>query len=404
MDRAAALARLLVRLPGRLPAGLLGKLPGRSLAVASLPMALAVSIVMTATPAHARSEPAVVALSPSLPDTLSAADAARFGLYGDIDGLRRLWFLAAPWGGYLVRLEVVGPDGELLRERNVPRARWRAYRQQVEAVLAGRALPAETVSGARDPAAGDSSPSVPATVASDRLPPVQTAAAGDTIWFDEDRIRVWPEVPVPPAVPGPPIQEQDPKYPAAGGRWVTMLEAGYQHNASTFSDFFTDMLTFGVYFGYTVSDHVMPYFSFDVGFGDITKDMEHIAGEGRSNTYNFALGLLTRAEIGRRTALYLSGAGGYFVRTLQWGGVYEDPITGRVEDGYVLEQQDVGVALRAGIQFQTAHSSRLRAWDVGVTVRYTPAERWAYARDGVQVFGDRSDTWVALTVRFWDTL
>jgi len=392
LDRAAGLARLLGRLLFRLLGRPLFRPPARLLAVAGLWTALVVSVAMTAAPAHARSEPAVVALSPSLPDTLSAADAARFGLYGDIDGLRRLWFLVAPWGGYLVRLEVAGPDGAELRERNVPRARWRAYRQQVEAVLAGQALPAGVAVGVGEPASGDSSPVV------------AVAAVGDTIWFDEERIRVWPEVPVPPTVPGPPIQRGDPKYPAVGGRWVTMLEAGYQHNISTFSDFFTDMLTFGVHFGYTVSDHVMPYFSFDVGFGDITKDMEHIAGEGRSNTYNFALGLLTRAEIGRRTALYLSGAGGYFVRTLQWGGVYENPITGRVEDGYVLEQQDVGVALRAGIQFQTAHSSRLRGWDVGVTVRYTPAERWAYARDGVQVFGDRSDTWVALTVRFWETL
>jgi hypothetical protein len=348
---------------------------------AAVGLALLVAVAAAPGTAAAASVPPgyeVVPLAPGLPDTLSAADAARFGLYDDVAGLRRLWFLTAPWGGFQVRMEVEGADGadrSVLRERNVARARWRRYRRQVAIVRSGGVLPA--------PAATD---------------------AGDTIRFDADRLRVWPEVPLPPPVPGPPIPAAVSSYPAVGGRWVTMLEAGYQHNVSSFDDFFSGMITFGVLFGYTVSDHLLPYFGFDIGFGDITKDLEYIAGDGRSNTYNFSLGLLGRAQIGRRTALYLSGAGGYFVRTLQWGGTYEDPVTGRVEDGYVLEQQDPGIAVRVGIQFQSAHPRRLRAWDVGLTLRYTPADRWAYFRDDVQVAGDRSDTWLALTVRFWDTL
>jgi hypothetical protein len=288
-------------------------------------------------------------------------------------------------------MEVSGAAGVSLRERNVPRDQWRAYRVRADAVLSGHPLPATGAAavGAKSTEAASSG---------------SLSADGDTIRFAEDRLRVWPEVPVPPGIPAPPVEKREPRYPSVGGRWVTLLEAGYQRNFSSFRDFFTDMLTFGVYFGKTLSDHIMPYFAFDVGFGDITDDMEKIAGDGRANTYNFSLGVLVRAEAGRRSALYLSGAGGYFVRSLQWGGAYEDPLTGRVSEGFVLEQQNFGVAVRAGIQFQTDHPRRLRAWDLGITLRMTPAERWAFAYEDTQVFGDLRDTWVALTIRFWDTI
>jgi hypothetical protein len=211
-------------------------------------------------------------------------------------------------------------------------------------------------------------------------------------------------VPLPPAPATRPDAAPKTLYPSFSNRWLTFLEAGYRQNITSFEQFFTGMAQFGLAFGRTVGDRLVPYGSFVVGFGDIPGDFESIAGDGRSNIYNFALGVLARQPVGRTTAAYASIEGGYFVRTLQWGGVFEDPDTGTISEGFVLEQQHWGFGLRVGFTLQKPHPDRLRVWDIGISYQVTPADRWDFYGDGRRFIGDNHDAWLAISIRFWDTL
>ena len=360
------------------------------------PMLLLVAVLLAViipANASARKSEQPVPLYPGLPDKLDAADAQRYGLYSDVADLQELWFVPAPWGGYLVRLRVAGPEGERLLERNVPQSKWVTMRQQVAAVRDGAEAPPVTgVAGvAANTTGGDGG---------------DGGATTDTTRVVPQRVLVWPEVGLPPAPPPRPhlAEGGQTNYPRVGGRWVSLLEVGVRSNVSSFRDFFTEQVCFGMQFGYTVTDYLMPFLGFDVGFGDIRSDFEKLAGDGRANTYNFTVGVLGRAAAGRRTAFYTSVAGGYFARTMQWGGTFYDPNFGSVTDGFVLEQQHWGIAMRAGLQFQQSHARRLRSFDIGITVQITPAERWDYYNEQMRFVGDLSDTWVSLSIRFWDTL
>ena len=386
--------------------------PTRRCRLATIAVGLGLWVLaVAAVPAAAREDgPAVVPFYPGLPDTLTRADAQRFGIYGDVEGLRRFWFLPAPWGGYLVRLETEGPDGVRLRERTVPRERWRQLRARAGAVLLGRAVPDTTLAPA--PAWVDSvlaaEPGAlppPATAAADSVAIAGAALDPDAPSLTPRRVRVWPEVPLPPPGPRRPgAGEAGPRYPRYASRWLTLLEVGYRQNTTSFDEFFTGMVQFGLAFGYTVNERFLPYASFTVGFGDIRRDFEAIAGDGRANIYNLALGLTGRQPVSRRGSLYAGVEGGYFARTLQWGGVFQNPYTGALSDGYVLEQQDWGVAFRLGFTLQRAHPDKLRVWDLGVTYQITPADRWEYYGDDRGFVGDGRDAWLAISLRFWDTL
>ncbi|MFO7652854.1 MAG: hypothetical protein R6X25_03425 [Candidatus Krumholzibacteriia bacterium] len=330
-----------------------------------------------------------VRLHPSLPETLTVEHARRFGMYTEVPGLERFWFRRAPWGGYLTRLETRGPGGPRLRERSVPQARWRQFQDRVEAVLAG-ASPPDSALAPAPPWVEDRRTGAPA----------DSVAAGRS----GGRLQVWPEAPLPPQTHAGARPEEPPLEPPFRNRWLSLLEAGYRHNISDFDAFFTGMLQFGLAFGYTATERLVPYAAFTVGFGDIRSDFEAIAGEGRANAYNFALGSVLRQPVSRRGSLYVAVEGGYYVRALQWGGLFENPFTGQVREGYILEQQHWGGAVRLGFLRQTAHEDKLRAWDLGVTLQRTAADPWVYFDDDRIFAADDQDTWLVVSLRFWDSL
>jgi hypothetical protein len=196
-------------------------------------------------------------------------------------------------------------------------------------------------------------------------------------------------------------------YPSLSGRWFVLLEAGYRHNISDFQEYFTDMGLLAVSWG-RMYGQLMPFLAMEVGFGDITDDFEAIAGDGRSNVYNFALGLMARQPLSGRTQFYVSGAYGYFIRSLQWGGAFFNPTLGTISNGFVLEQQDWGAAFRVGLFLQRQTARKPRFIDIGVGLQTTRADEWAYVDDlespTIRLRAADRDTWITLSIRFGDSL
>ncbi len=336
---------------------------------------------------HPYGEP--VRLHPELGESLSVVEAAYFGLYTDIAGLREVTFLEAPWGGYVARLRVETEAGSVWRERNVSTSRWRAWQTRAADILAGKIPPAGGVGSVTEMATGPSAEGEVQTAQPDSL---------------TDRIRVWPEVPLPPtlgrAVPADSVVHS---YQPLGGRWFVLLEAGLRHNVTDFNAFFTDMGMIGISWG-RMFGRLMPYFSMEVGFGDLRDDFEDLAGDGRSNTYSFAFGLMARQPVSRRINFYGSGAFGYFIRSLQWQGIFFDSFRNTVSEGLVLEQQDWGWAFRAGFLIQRRHPTKGRFFDIGLGLQTTPAEEWHYFNDVSNFRASNRDMWVTLSVRIGDSI
>jgi hypothetical protein len=316
--------------------------------------------------------PVPIPLHPAVGDTLDAREASRFGLLADVTGLREAYFLTASWGGYLVRMHIVTPEGPVWRERNVPSSTWLAWRQHVDAVLAGA--------------------------------PVREARTDTTGTVDQgtDRIRVWPEVPLPPTLPRSALRDTTVRdYAELSGHWFVILEGGYKRNVSDFREYFTDQGLFGICWG-RLYRRMMPFFNIEFGFGDIHDQFERFAGDGRANTYNFSLGLMVRQPVSPGTHLYISGAFGYYIRSLNWG----DPIYDTLYTGYVLEQQDWGQSFRAGVQLWRKGRSKPRFIDIGVGFQSSRADTWNYGdqseNPSIVLRASDRDTWVTLSVRFGD--
>jgi hypothetical protein len=117
------------------------------------------------------------------------------------------------------------------------------------------------------------------------------------------------------------------------------------------------------------------------------------------------VGLLARQPLGRRTQFYASGAYGYFIRSMQWGGLFYDPYYGSYSNGYVLEQQDWGLGVRAGVQVLKRDTRKARFLDIGLSVQTSPAQTWRYYEDLSRPFeAGGHDTWVTLSFRFGEGL
>ena len=119
--------------------------------------------------------------------------------------------------------------------------------------------------------------------------------------------------------------------------------------------------------------------NFAAGFGDMRGDFEASFGDGRANTFAFNLGVLVRQPLSRRASLYLEADGGYYIRSLMWGGAFYDPISGEVTDGLVLEQQNwggrpAGRACSCSARTRTSPASSTSA----SSVQTTPADRWDF--------------------------
>jgi hypothetical protein len=360
-----------------------------------------------------------VPLHPAVGDTLEAAEAERFGLFGDVDGLESAVFFPAPWGGYLARLQLAPARETVWRERNVPSQTWRSWQTRIEGILAGTTVPEATGETPGDPgvaAAAVADPAADPPAVNEEPPPSGPFVSPDAVAADSAavvlpghraRIKVWPEVPLPPQRAR--VVRADSVllgYPELSGRWFVLLEGGYRRNISDFSNYFTDMgvlaLTWGRMFG-----RLMPFFAMEVGFGDIDDDFEAISGDGRSNVYNFALGLLARQPISRSLQLYGSGAFGYFIRSLQWSPL--SPIEfGAFPNGFVLEQQDFGGAFRFGLLWQRKTAAKPRFFDIGVGLQTTPADEWAFKGpeddSPIRIRAADRDTWITVSIRYGDSL
>jgi hypothetical protein len=196
--------------------------------------------------------------------------------------------------------------------------------------------------------------------------PGAVVAVGDTLAAAPDtlgavaskvvprRVPVWPEVPLPPARSRPPGLDgigPDGATPAAPARWLVATGVGYRHCGSDFGRFFTDMGLLEIGFSRRLGRTFIPYAAFQYGFGDIQDAFEAVSENGRSAIYALESGLLARAPVTRRTHVYAGLGGGYYMRSLRWGG---EPFIGTDGNYYggtlVLELQDWGVAAKLGVQ------------------------------------------------------
>ncbi len=217
-------------------------------------------------------------------------------------------------------------------------------------------------------------------------------------------LRTWPEVPLAETAILAPPPKAPAGYPALAGRWQALLEAGVRSNITSFDEFFTPMGTIGVGFGYPVASRMIALLNFSAGFGDMRGDFEESFGDGRANTFAFNLGLVLRQPLSRRASFYVEADGGYYIRSLMWSGVFYDPVSGEVSEGAVLEQQNWGGGVRAGLLLQREHPDKPRFLDIGVSLQTSQAELWDFWTDEQRFTADDRDTWVSLTVRFWDAI
>jgi len=346
------------------------------------------------------SAPAPVALHEAVGDTLNAGEARRFGLFQELPTLQYALFLPAPWGGYLAHLYLNTDAGPVRRERNVPVDTWQAWQAQVAGIVDGR-IPRGTVWT-------DGLPPPPTEPAPRPVLPVITPGDSSATAPIEPptRIRVWPEVPLPPFTPRSAFRDSvvaASQFRPLSGHWYLMLEAGYKQDVTDFSEFFPGLGLIGITWGFMV-DRIMPFFSMEIGFGDIKDDFEELSGDGRANTYSFSAGALLRQKLSRRTSFYVSGSYGYFIRSLQWGGFFYDPFYNTYTEGYVLEQQDWGYGVRVGVQIIRATQKKPRFLDIGLGLHSSTAEEWHYYDETSNFLASDRDTWVTLSFRIGEGL
>jgi hypothetical protein len=305
-------------------------------------------------------------LHPDLPAVLDRAWIERLALFPDLPDLESAEFTPAVWGGVVARLQTA----DRVLERNLPAGRWQALRERAAAVLA------------------DEPPSP--------LPPIPTEQP------DGGRAPVWPEGPPPPAAPPPTVGPGE-AIPWTG-RWLAMVELGARHDVTGFNEFFSPMVQIGLAFGHGVTGHLLPSLGFYAGFGDMRGDFEDAFGDGRTNAFGFTLDLTQRIGLSDRHSLYVAAGGGYHIRSLFWGSAFIDPATGRVTRGRSLEQRDFGWSARVGWLLAKAGGNRPRFLDVGIGVHAMPADQWFFATEDAMFEASDHDTWIMLTVRFWDGL
>jgi hypothetical protein len=318
-----------------------------------------VLVLVLLLPAAIASAQGDVRLHPDLPDVLDRAWLDRLAVFPDASSVR---FTRAAWGGVVAILDET-------RQRELADSEWNDLRARAVAVLAGQTL----------------------------LPPVPLPAPSGGL-------HAWPEVPLSSAAIAAPPRRAPAGYPALAGRWQALLEAGVRSDVTSFDEFFTPMGTIGVGFAYPVTNRLAALLNFSAGFGNMRSDFEASFGDGRANTFAFNLGVLMRQPLSQRASFYLEADGGYYIRSLMWGGAFYDPVSGEVTDGLVLEQQDWGGGLRAGLLLQRKHPDKPRFLDIGVSLQTTPADRWDFWTPEQRFVADDRDTWVSLTFRFWDAI
>lgn len=344
----------------RIPAGGGGVMIGPRQAM----LAALLAVLAAAAPCRAAAPSArPVVLHPAVGDTLDAEELRRWNLFPDLPAARRAVVVRTAAGGLLARIELPGRGGAVIRERSVTADQWRAWREALEAGVPVAAAP----------------------------PP--------------PRGRVWPETELDPAEIAPPPPPPDPAdfRTRLTGDWVMHLDLGYKHSTTVFNEFFTDMAMVQMDVGYAVSDHVTPYFGFQTGFGDLVDEFEELVGNGKSAVYAFELGLHADLPLGDRTSLTAALAGGYYMRSMRWGGDYFTTVYGTLQSGGALvrELSDWGGSVRLGLR-------RRLGVGPGAPVFLQGGVRWeAYGADAsllydpvsdIEIRADDHDRWLAVTV------
>lgn len=401
-------------------------------------LTLAAALVAPAAGRGEEPEPAPVALHPALGDTVSAAEAARCGLFADVAGLEAAVFRPAPWGGYLVRLRTRTGATVLWRERNVSSAAWRQWRAQVEACLAGEHAPPPAVvevpatgagsatgaTGAGGAAVADSvggavfadsaGGAAIATGAGAAIAPGAGAAADGAALAAADRPppprpKVWPEAPLPAPRPRPAVARDSTRvaaYPPLQGRWLVAAALGYRHCLTGFREFFTDMGLFELMVQNRATRRLTPYFAFQIGFGDIPDEFESVVTnpdgsplDGRSALYALELGSLLTAGAGEHSDVYVGLGWGYYMRSLRWGtdATFVDIYGNLYTPTLVRELQDWGVSTRLGWrkQYRTI-GGRVRMLDIQARWENYAASTLSAEPSLFRASG--RDQWIALSV------
>ncbi len=382
--------------PAAAPVAALAAALALALLAAAASPAAASSAARDRAPAEAPTWPGgpPVALHAAMGDTVDAAEAARFGILTGIDDLRWAVFLRAPWGGHVMRFALAADGGTELRERNVPATVWAAWRERIEAVLAGLPPPPRSASEALPPGPDEMGAAV---------------AGADSAAGGAGPAPVWPEAPLPPPPPaaataGAAAEREPEPLPDLADRWYALVEVGYRRDVSDFRQFFGDMAMLGLTLGPMVG-RLMPWLHLEAAFGDLPDDFEKEAGDGTTTAYGVALGLSLRQPLSRRVGVYAAGGYGYFHRAIQWGGPFVDPYGRSWVAGDSVGQQDWGTYMRLGVQLQRG-GERARFWDLGVSLQSTPAEAWGLTGpEGDTAFlADGPDTWLTVSLRLGESI
>lgn len=321
------------------------------------------ALLLLAAAAPAADTPVI--LHPVVGKTIDAEEAARWGLFPDLPDLVEARFFTLPAGGFLARLRLDGTGEDRLRERSVPRAVWEDWRARIAA--------GEPVDGAGAP------------------PPVGAHA-------------VWPEAPLPPPDPAAPLPTAAPDtlVPLSDASWITLVDVGYKHSTTRFGDYFTDMLMLGVAVGRPLNDWIVPTLGFQAGLGDLQDDFEALTGNGKSAHYAFELGVQLRAPLGERAGAYLGVAGGYYMRSLRWGGTLYYSYYDVYETGsFVREQSDWGGSVRLGLRWRLAdRGAKPRLLDLSLRYEQYRAEPSVLEDpvSGTLFTAEDHDAWVSLSL------
>lgn len=319
--------------------------------------------LVSAATAAADAPAAVVPLHAAVGDTVDAGEAARWGLFPDVPGLVSAVFAPGPRGGFLARLTVAGDPPGAHRERNVPRSQWDGWRRSLDA--------GEPVSGAP--------------------PEVNRDTA------------VWPEVPLPTDVarpagprPGLPVPDDGPP-----GRWLLLTDLGWKHATTAFGDYFTDMLRVSVALGLPLGENFLATAGLQLGLGDLQDDFEDLTDNGRAAHYGIELGARALLPVGERTDAVLGVRGGYYLRSLRWGGtLFWGYGTVYQSGSLVREMSDWGGGLDVGLRRRLGGADS-RRWLAATLHAETCAADPVLLQDAVsgdQLIADDHDDWIGVSV------
>jgi len=328
-------------------------------------------------PPGALSEQVAVPLHVDLPDTLNSDQVSRLELFPDLTGVTAVWFEREAWGGIIAHILLCGDSKVKELERSIPPERWLKMQKSGAIVAAGGS------------------------------PPSPRNLPEDVLWADpsSDQNRAWPEVPARNRELPEELQKKSgPRYPSLAGRWLVSGAVGYQHNVSSFKEYFTDMGVFHLAAARALNNNVIPFVGFTVGLGDLDADYEELVGDGRANNYSAMAGLMLRAPLSQCTSLYVASQGGFFGRSMQWGGIFTDPETGDPVDGHIRESGGWGFAVQMGLWRQKSHSRKARFFDFNVGLMWGEADPWQDTGTDVQFSAEGNDTWLMFTFRFWDQI